>query len=88
MHKRFGTDGMRMADHSKVREFYLKLKLKGSPGYRHLGRVIRLDAPTPGCAIDISYSGQERHAVVRRVEHPQPSTPGSVILPVVEADEL
>jgi len=77
-----------MADHSRVREFYLKLRLKGSPGYRHLGRVVRLGEPTPGCTIDISYSGQERHAIVRRVEHLQPSTSDSVVLPVVEADEL
>jgi len=88
MDQRFGTDGMRMADHSKVREFYLKLKLKGSPGYRHLGRVIRLGAPTPGCAIDISYSGQERHAIVRSVEYSQPSGSGTVPLPVVHADEI
>ena len=75
-------------DHSRVREFYLKLRLKGSPGYRHLGRVIRLDAPTRGCELHVSYAGEERRAVVRSVEQASPSMLGLTSLPVVEADEV
>ncbi|HYB09701.1 MAG TPA: hypothetical protein VEJ16_08525 [Alphaproteobacteria bacterium] len=82
------NDGIGVKDHFRVREFYLKLKLKGSPGYRHVGRVVRLGALTKGCEIDVSYLGHERRAVVRDVTTPRPSRPELTNLPVVEADEL
>ena len=83
-----GNDGIGVKRHSRVREFYLKLKLKGSPGYRHMGRVVRLGELTNGCEIYANYLGHVRRAVVRGIAHPPPSKPNLAKLPVVEADEL
>jgi hypothetical protein len=50
--------------------------------------VIRIGAPTQGCELNVSYAGEERRAIVRRVEHALPSMPDLASLPVVEADEV
>ena len=77
-----------MARRETVREFYLKLKLKDSIGYRHIGRMIKVGPLTAGSELTFSYSGREGRAVVRRVESPMATVPNLVALPVVHADEV
>jgi len=80
--------GAAMADRGSIQEYYLKLKLKDSAGYRHIGRTVRRGPIAPGCELPFTYSGREGLAIVRGIQSPMASHPDLVALPVIHADEL